>query len=113
MTTGSYITINEDEIDRLIKEVLGFDLYIDLGPTGRTYPSPWDTERPARQVAEQAEFALWDVSDRANVLSDDDLTDAAIYGIRQWLKVNKDELQRKINKAAEDMKQDMLAEPKD
>ena len=104
------ITISESEISRLIEEELGFSEYIDKGETGREYNERWFNDR-LETIKERAECPLYEVAERAFVLTDDDFSDAALDGIRQWLAANKGDLQAKLNAAADEMKAELLASP--
>lgn len=92
------ITFSDDDIDKLVKAVLGFDRYVDRGLTGREYRS--NIFEHTEVVKERAEFAFWDIANAADVLTDDALHDAALEGIREYLRENAVEFQTKINTAA-------------
>lgn len=102
------ISISESAIEEMVKDELGFGQYIDRGLTGRIQKSTMFGEE--REFEERAEFSLWEIAEAADVISDDDLYEAARDGIRQWLHDNREELQVKINTQAEIAYQELLSE---
>lgn len=103
------ISISDEDIDKLVKETLGFGQQVDRGLTGREYRS--NIFERTEVVKERAEFALWDIAEAADVLTDDELRDAALEGIREYLKENAAEFQTKINTQAQIAKLELLDTP--
>lgn len=99
--------VHDSDIDKRIKEYLGFDETVDLGETGRT--CKWGGF--IGDAPERAEWPLWEVAQRAGILSDDELFDAMMEGLDAYLGINKANFKNKLIVAAEAMRAEMLSEP--